>query len=173
MHILLPGLFLILSAFLIHLGVWKIRIPKYQTKTLLAIFFGTYFLFIIIFELFIPWESRFLFHAPRYFFDYVHILLFFTSFALAYIITYSALEVDSPSLSIIKLISESGAEGLEKEALFAKLSDDVLVIPRIHDLLRDHMAVLDGDKLRLTPKGRWFVGVLTFYRVLLNAKTGG
>lgn len=173
MNILLPGLFLVLLAFLIHLVVWKIRTPKYQTKTLLQIFFGTYFLSVLIFELFFPLEWRSGVYAPQIFFDYVHILLLFTSFTLAYIITYSALEVDSPSLLIVKLISESGPGGLEKEVLFTKLSDEILVIPRINDLLRDHMALLKGNQLYLTPKGKWFVRIFIFYRSLLNAKPGG
>jgi len=173
MNIFLSALLLILLSFLIHLIIWKIRLPKYQTKTLILIFFGTFFISIFLFELFIPANYQSSQYVPQNFFDYVHIFLFFTSIMFAYLITYSAIEVDSPSLVITELIFDAGPGGLSKDALFTRLSDEVLVIPRINDLLRDNMIVSKGGKLNLTRKGKWFVMIFIFYRFLLNAKRGG
>ncbi len=172
MNILIFGFFLIALAFLIHLAFWRIRLPKRQTRILLLIFFGTYFSSIPLVE-FVSGEFRSSLPVPQNIFDYAHVFLFFTSFTLAYIITYSALEVDSPSLVIVKLISEAGSSGFHRDRLEAQLSDEILVIPRINDLLRDRMAFLNGDKLNLTLKGKWFVRIFIFYRFLLNARTGG
>jgi hypothetical protein len=173
MSLLVYCLAVLLSAFLIHLIVWRIRIPKRQTNALLQIFFGTYLLSIPL-----PWIlNRMGYGTVPYFpqtvFDYAQTLLNFTACTLAYVITYSAIEADSPSLVIVKLISEAGAAGLDGEALHSRLSDDVLVIPRVNDLLRDTMAVLEGDRVCLTSKGRWFVRIFIFYRALINAQRGG
>lgn len=163
----------LLSAFLIHLIVWRIRIPTHQTSALLQIFFGTYFLSIpVLWILNRTGYSTFL-CFPQTVFNYAHTLFLFTSCTLAYVITYSAIEADSPSLVIVKLISEAGAAGLDGEALYSRLSDDVLVKPRVHDLLRDTMAVLEGDRVCLTSKGRWFVTIFIFYRALIHAQRGG
>ena len=173
MSVLLYCILLLLSAFLIHLIIWKIRIPKHQTNVLLKIFFGTYVLSNLSFWALDHMGYGILLDTPQTFLDHARALLFFTSFTLAYVITYSALEVDSPSLVIINLISEAGSAGLETDALYSRLTDDILVKPRVNDLLRDNMAVMEDDRLRLTPKGRWFVGIFIFYRALLNAKRGG
>ncbi len=173
MNVLLFGLFLILLAFLIHLFVWKIHCPKYQTKTLLWIFFGTYFFSIPFLELFLSAEYKFSFYTPKNFFDYLHSFLFFTSFTLAYLITYSALEVDSPSLVIVKLIFEAGPDGLDRNVLVTKLTDEILLFPRINNLLRDKMAVMKEGRLFLTARGKWFIQIFIFYRFLLKAKKGG
>jgi len=172
MNVFLSGLFLLLLAFLIHLVVWKIRLPKRQTPALLWVFFDTYFFAILFLELILPaqYHSSLL---PQNFLEYVHVFLFFTSFTLAYIITYSALEVDSPSLLIVKRIADAGPNGLDKDLLSSQLSDDILITPRIHDLFRDKMAVWKGGKIHLTSKGKWFVRIFIAYRMLLNAQWGG
>jgi len=99
--------------------------------------------------------------------------LFFTSFTLAYIITYSALEVDSPSLLIVKFIADAGPAGLDQDVLSAKLSDELLILPRINDLILDKMAIWKGPKLQLTPKGKWFAKAMIAYRAILKAPPGG
>ena len=172
MNILLSGLFLILLAFLIHLVVWKIHLPKRQTPALLGIFFGAYFFAILFFELILPTQ----YHSsllPQGFLEYIHVFLFFTSFTLAYIITYSAIEVDSPSLVVTLKIAEAGAEGLERSKLIETMNDDVLVRPRINDLIADKMAYIEGNKYKLTSKGFLMLSVITLYRKMLNEGKGG
>jgi hypothetical protein len=173
MPILTCGLGLISIAFLIHLGVWKIRLPKRQTLALLWIFFGTFLLSIPFFEFVLRGKNLAKPLLPQNIIDYAHVFLFFTSFTLAYLITYSALEVDSPSLLIIKLIADAGPTGVEEETLKAKLSDDMLILPRINDLTLDKMAKWQGTRLQITPKGKWFVKMIMAYRSLLKASPGG
>jgi hypothetical protein len=167
MHILTCGLGLIFIAFLIHLGIWKIHLPKRQTLALLRIFFGTYFFSIPIFEFMVRTKILGQPFLPLNVIEYAHIFLFFTSFTLAYIITYSALEVDSPSLLIVKFIAEAEPAGLEQDVLSAKLTDEILILPRINDLILDKMAIWEGTKLHLTPKGKWFAKTIMAYRTLL------
>lgn len=173
MKILLWGLIIFIDSFLLHLAIWKIRLPNKQTNTLLILFFGNLFFFlglIFSFGLLSPANSRFF---PSTLPEILHIGLLFSSLTLAYIITYSAIEVDSPSLSMVLAIDKAGKEGLEKKILETTLTDDFLVIPRVNDLLRDKLIYKDNDKFKLTPKGKSFVSIFIFWRKLMQAQTGG
>jgi hypothetical protein len=46
--------------------------------------------------------------------------LFYVSFALAYIVLHSAIEVDSPTLAIVSYVAKAGANGCSEAALFAR-----------------------------------------------------
>lgn len=173
MKVLFWGSALFCLAFFLHLIIWKVHIPKRQTKVLLQIFFGTFTIAILTLWAASSLVSNFNLFSPKSLLEYLHISFFFVSLTLAYIVTYSAVEVDSPSLLIVKRIADAGPGGLDKDLLSAQLSDDILVIPRIHDLFRDKMAVLHEGKIYLTPKGKWFVQIFIFYRLLLKAKRGG
>lgn len=159
-------------AFILHLVVWKIRLPERQTKTMLQLFFGT--LIVVTAALFAnPEFKMFGISAPAQWTEFLHISLFFTSFTLAYMITYSALEADSPSLVMTLTIAKAGGNGLSKNIFDATMTDDILVKPRIQDLLLDQMAYCESGKYKLTAKGILFARIFIFYRNLLKAQKGG
>ena len=172
MKILFWGSFLFCLAFLVHLTVWRIRLPKRQTKTLLCIFFGT-----LLIGLFVLWSAKFILQintlAPDTLSEYLHIFLFVTSFTLAYMITYSALEADSPSLVMIMSIANAGPTGLPQEKFKQLMSDEMLIIPRVRDLLRDNLVYAEGEKYKLTAKGTVFTRIFILYRQMLNIKQKG
>ena len=172
MNILLWSFFLFVLSFITHLIVWKIKIPKRQTKTILQIFFGVWII-AVLFTRFNPDFPLFSFSAPAKFLDLLHMALFHTSLTLAYMITYSAMEADSPTLVMILKIASAGTEGLEKSELDKSLTDHILVIPRIQDLLRDKLALIRNGKYQLTPKGTLFARIFICYRNLLKAQQGG
>ncbi len=162
MTVLIWGIMLSGAAFLIHLLVWKIRLPKRQTKVLLQIFFGTFLL------------GSFLLWSLEYgrISECIHIFLWGTALTLAYMITYSALEADSPSLVMITSIA-SEPDGLSKARFEQLMSDDILIMPRIRDLLRDQLAYQDGGYYKLTPKGRLFARIFIGHRQVMNANHKG
>jgi predicted transcriptional regulator len=163
MSVLINGLLLFCIAFFIHLSVWKIHLPKNHTKILLVIFFAV-----------LLGGFSLLYNFNKFnIFEYLQISLLFISMALAYITTYSGIEVQSPSLRIVLEIKNSGKLGLDREALDRNFNNDVLVALRMNDLVKDKMIYQDGDKFKLTPKGILLVRLLIFYRKLLNAGMGG
>ena len=105
--------------------------------------------------------------------ELLSVALFVTAFTLAYMITYSAIEADSPTLLMIRTIAAAGDKGIARDDFFATLSDAVLVDPRLRDLITDRMAVLAEGKYRLTGKGRLFASIFTNYRALLGLGKGG
>ena len=173
MKVLVFGSLLFILAFVLHLVIWKIRLPRRQVKTMLQIFFIT-----LIAGVSALWNapSSFTFMgipSPSSLWECLHITLFFISLTLAYMITYSALEADSPSLVMIMTIHKSEPEGLDRDRFSALMSDDTLVIPRIKDVLLDRMVYMDGNRYCLTEKGKLMARMFIFYRALIKAPEGG
>ncbi len=160
MKILYYGTLLFVSAFFVHILVWRIRLPKKNhTTCLLNIFFGIFIMAMFILPL-------------QRVSDYVQLFFLYFSWMLAYIVSYSAIEVDSPSLTIVLNIDKTGY-GLSREELNKQLPDDLLVIPRLKDLLNDKMICLKENKYKLTRKGAFLISSVIFFRRLLNAEKGG
>lgn len=160
MHVLSCGLIFFSIAFILHFIIWKIRIPRRQTNALFAIFFGICILGIFLF-------------AKSGFFESLYIFVLFSSLTLAYIITYSAIEVDSPSLSLVTAFDNNAKAGLSREDISKFMTDSKLVIPRISDLVRDKLVYSDSGKFKLTAKGKNFIRIFILYRRLLGAQKGG
>jgi len=99
---------------------------------------------------------------------YLHVCFFYVSVVLVYIVTYPAIEVDSPSLVIIMSVAHARADGLAKDKLYTLLTNDVLVKPRVDDLIFEDMLTLDGDRLRITKKGSMFIRIFVMYRKIMN-----
>lgn len=173
MKVLFWGSALFCLAFSLHLIVWKVHIPERQIKVLLQIFFGTSIIGLLSLWAVSNFIAVFSIYVPKFFSEYLHIMLFLTSLTLAYMITYSGIEVDSPSLVMIMLIANAGPNGLDEKEFAKIMTDDLLVKPRVKDLILDRMVYLDGNKYRLTPKGLLLAHIFIFYRKILNAGKGG
>ncbi|MFQ5861548.1 MAG: hypothetical protein ACE5IC_00320 [Candidatus Brocadiales bacterium] len=173
MRVLFWGSAIFCASFFLHLVIWKVRLPKRQSKALFQIFFG-----VLVASISILWgTSAFLANressAPGSHLEYLHICLFFTSLTLAYILTYVAVEVDSPSLVMVMSIAMAGSEGLDEKRFNQRMTDDLLIKPRIRDLVHDELIYMEGNKYKLTSKGFLVVRIFSLYRRLLNAEIGG
>jgi hypothetical protein len=102
----------------------------------------------------------------------IHIVLLYTGLTLAYIVTYSALEVDSPSLVIINIIVNN-KEGISVKDLYRNLTDDMLLKPRLEDLSKENMAIKIDDIYYITQKGANMARLFNFYRKILNISASG
>lgn len=173
MRVLGWGIGLFAAAFLVQLALWRVRIPVRQVKALLAIFAGALLAALAAGGYAAAaapaWRSL----LPRGGAEWVHLALFHLAATLAYMITYSAVEVDSPSLHMVLAIRAGGAAGLPEADLLALRSDERLVAPRVRDLVTDRMAVLAGGRYRLTPKGALLARTFVLYRAILGAGKGG
>ena len=173
MNILFYGICLILTALLIHFIIWRIRLPQNQTKALLKIFFGTLMIGTLVLWKFPDYVVFFGIATPAEIYEYIQLSFFFVSLTLAYIVTYSAIEVDSPSLVIVMDIAQAGRAGLDKKSLKQKLNDDLLVVPRVRDLITGRLAYLDGKTYKLTGKGIFIARIFIAYRRLLRKTQKG
>ena len=73
----------------------------------------------------------------------------------------------------IQAIARCGEAGLARTTLFEQLNDDVLVAPRVRDLLREGLAVEREGRLHLSERGRKLVGLFFDWRRLQAAAAGG
>jgi hypothetical protein len=150
MAVFLTTLVLFLTALALHLIVWKIRLPRFQTRTLLLLFafgLGMWLLTLTIRPM--PWP------------DVVHVCLFYTSLSLCYVITYSAFEADSPTLSLIRHAHDAAGQGMSSEEVHLFLEKRPFVKARL--------AALTHDGLVREENGRYFAvgGGSIFFRVIL------
>ncbi len=163
MNILYYEIIIFLFAFLAHLFIWRAGLPKKNhTLLLLNIFFGIFIASIFFKFVSLPGIA-----------DYWRLFFLHSSLTLAYIVTYSAIEVDSPSLVILLNIAKSPSGGLNKERLYGIMSNEILVIPRITDLVNDKMVFIENDKYKLSRKGEFLINSFIFFRKLLKAPKGG
>lgn len=172
MSVLFYGALFFLSAFLVHFIVWRLCLPRLQTDTLLMIFVLVGAAGILMLK---SRQGLCLLGiaAPEAFWDYLRLSFFYMAAALAYIISYSAIEADSPSLVIVLRIAEAGPAGLAERRLGELMTNEILVLPRLEDLVRDGFAAFADEKYSLTPKGDRFIGIFLFFRRLLGRGKGG
>ena len=93
--------------------------------------------------------------------------------SLAYVIVYTAVEVDSPSALIALLVSERGDHGMTYADLRGVLTDETLVLARLHDLVAAGSVSFEGTRYRLEPRGVTIARVFGAYRAILGRGLGG
>jgi len=157
------------AAFAAHLALWRIRLPRLQTATLLAIFFGTLAAALAL-AAFSPALAG---YGPRGPWQYLLVATFHASLALAYIAFYSAIEEDSPSCQIVLSVAAAGAAGRSRAALAALLDNDKLVMSKIRSMVRDGMVTESGGVLALTPFGRGIARAYLLVERVFGLARGG
>lgn len=163
MSVLVWGIILFTIAFFLHLFFWRFQLPKKPIKALILLFIGVIFLGIIFL-------IRFKFYS---FAQYLHICILFFSLFATYLLTYPAIEADSPSLVIILRIYSAGKEGLSIKALNESYTDDLLVEPRLKDLVEARLVDFNGTTYKINNKGVILMFPFMLYRNFLGLGKGG
>ena len=162
-----------LTALFLHVGIWQVYLPKRQTKVFLSIFFGILSGGSVLLFCYSGKIAIFGIHPPSSLIEYCRIWLYFVSLVLAYMITYSAVEADSPSLLIILRIAKAGETGCDRHLVENGLDNSLLIQPRLNDLLVDKMARLEAGKYQLEPKGVLMARLFILYRSIMGLGKGG
>lgn len=173
MSVLAYTIILFTVAFFIHLIIWKICLPRNQTRALVLIFSAILIFGILLLKISLDQVNAFDLVIFKTIYGYLQLCLLFVSLTLAYIVTYSGLEVDSPSLVMVMKIAQAGPHGLNKNILEANMNDDLLVLPRLRDLLSARMVYLDRGKYKLKGAGLLVARIFVVYRKLLKLEKGG
>lgn len=163
MWIFLSTLFLFAATMAIHFVVWKVKLPRQQTRALL----------IICAVAFLAWMAVSLAHhvAPL---ATLTIALYYWSLSFCYIITYSAIEGDSPTLSLMRFVSNSGSEGRSPEEIARFMNDRPFIGARLAALINSGMIRKDGDRYIITgSESLAFRVILGFRRLYGSIPKGG
>jgi len=168
MRTFLFALGLLAFAFAVHWSVWRVRIPKRQTLALLVIFFSVLFLGLLASQVTqgLPW-------TPSGLVEVLHVALFHTAVTLSYIVLYSAIEEDSPTLKLVRFVEQAGDEGRHPDELYGVITDELIVGSRLDAMTRDGMITKDGEMCRLTPKGRGTAQLFRTTATLMGLRKGG
>lgn len=172
MSVFIFGFLLFIVAFFIHVAIWRIKKPANTIKALVVFFNLVLVLGLILLRLFayiypglsiIPYRSI----------DYTYIALLFLSLFICYLLSYSAIEADSPSLVIAMRVFQSGKNGLHSGRMKELLGDDLLVGPRLKDLVDAKLVDLAGSVYKINKKGIFFIKPFVAFRKFLILGKGG
>ena len=165
-YILIESLLLVI-ALIIQVIIWRIKVPERQTKCIIFINISVLMIF-ILFVYFFQLQNFFI--SNIYIFNFI---IFHLITLMSYLITFSAIEADSPSLLILYLIYLKKTDGLLLEELYKILNDQVLIHTRINDLYAGNMAYKSNDRISLTSKGKFMAFMFYQYRKLLKLQNYG
>lgn len=159
-------------AFLVHLLTWRVRRPRRPIAALLVVFLGTLVAGLLAAPT-LPGLDRI---VPRGPWEVFHVSLFHVAFALAYTVTYTALEMDSPTLTVIAFVDAAGPAGRTHDELLGLLGEDRVLGERLDALTTG--SVIAPDVARdgvyvLTAGGRRWADVFHALRRLYRLEKGG
>lgn len=159
MSVLIYGFGLFGVAFLLHAALWRIKKPANTIKALVAIFCLVLAVGMVI--------------RQHEFINYIYIAVLFFSLFLVYLLTYPAIEADSPSLAIMLQIARAKNNGITAAQIKELLKDNLLVEPRLKDLVDAKMVELNGSVYKINRKGILFIQPFIVYRKFLQLGKGG
>lgn len=169
MNVAIFSIVLVLSAFLLHVCIWRVRLPESHTRTLLGLFLGALPVAFAANAL-LPPESPWRLNG---FWQHVHVCLFHVSMSLAYIEFYTTIEEDSPSMTLLLYIAQSGHEGRAEDEMYELITDDVVVGGRLSSLVNGGLVVSRDRVYRLTSRGVAWARCFQCARRVYRLRIGG
>jgi len=166
------AIFLLLgSLFVVHLVWWRIALPRRQRAVLLGLFLLGGFALAPVIALLLGWLG----FGALSFVQWLNVGLAVVAFALAYVVTYSALEADSPTLSLVRHIASGGAEGMREEQLCEFMASRPFVGARLSALVEEGMVHERDGRIHLAdhPYTLFKMVLLHRERVLGLTRHGG
>jgi hypothetical protein len=164
---------MIVCGWLLHLVMWRIRLPQAQLKALILIFAFTW-----CGALSAAWFTgwRFVSFADgQTVVGVLYFCLFYWAAALCYVITYSAMEGDSPTLSLTRHLHKRGAEGVSHEEIEEFFRQRPFVGARVKALVTDNIFMEESGGYRLASGKYLFFRLILGYRKVVfgPVKAGG
>jgi hypothetical protein len=150
---LLSGIFLFGVGFLVHLCVWKIRIPEKQIRVLLSIFFLLFIACVLLCIYFSESNRLINFTAPKNLAEYISFATLFFSLLGTYLFLYAGLIDVGPSVTFILSIADAGEKGIDKKTLQSLITAEGFFGSRIESLIEGKYICKVGDKYIVSQKG--------------------
>jgi hypothetical protein len=157
--VLLFAITLLLLAFVIHVFWWHIRMPRSATLALL-------FLFTTVIALFITFSSLTTHQL-------VELMLLYSSCALVYVILYSAIEQQSPTLAIVEFIHRFGEEGCDESALYQHVCPDEEMTKRLQVMQQSGWVKTHDGHSYLSQKGVYLATLFYYSSAIFGLRSGG
>jgi len=153
-------------SWLIHLVIWRVQFPNSQLKALLIIFLSTWVTAVVL-SVFSVWANTGFIH-------FLYFSLIYWSAALCYVITYSAMEGDSPTLSLARYLHRMGDKGVLYEEIEEFFRQRPFIGARIRALVTDRILIEESGGYRLrSGKYLFFHTILLYRRVVFGPVSSG
>ena len=161
------AVFAIIVAWCLHLAAWRVRLPKSQLKALFLIFVSVWAV-VVAASLAAGWPIKAVV-------EFLYFSLIYWSAALCYMITYSAMEGDSPTLSLTRHLHRRGEKGISHEEIEDFFRQRPVVGARVKALVTDNVFIEEEGGYRLSAGRYLFFRVILGYRrvVFGPIKSGG
>lgn len=104
--------------------------------------------------------------------DWFAVYLLHFAISAGYILSYPAVEAASPSLAISLIIGGSGSKGVLYEDLLHHFNNEILLQPRIKDLMDAKLITESNGYVSITVRGIVFIRPFIFIRRLLGLPIG-
>lgn len=147
-----------------QLIVWRWRRPASQYASLLMLFVAVYAGFTGLWYLQVVSCTAF---------EYLNFMILYLTLFLAYGVTYSAVQADSPTMGVLLEIERAGASGVSRDELLGTFTDEVLIAPRLEDLVSGRLARLDDGRYVITSRGAVMADANLLLRRALGTEKGG
>lgn len=158
---------LLFLAFMLHVLWWRIKFPVHTTNTLLLVFFATpLFIYVVYIYLF---PTLVLFTIS----DIVRLILFYGSCALVYIILYSAIQQQSPTLAMVLYLYSKGKTGCDEDSLILYLSATNEIQKRFSLMEQGKWIFSLDETWYLTKKGLRAANFFEYSALVFGLKVGG
>lgn len=171
MPVFVAIVFLLGVLFFIHLVWWRFALPRRQRAILLGLFpIGGLALAPVV-GLLLCWLG----FEPLSVVQWLNVALAVVTFALAYVVTYSALEADSPTLSLVRHIASFGSTGASEKNLQEFMVSKPFIGARLSALIEEGMVHERDGRIHLTshPYTLFKMVLLHRERVLGLTRHGG
>lgn len=160
---------LLATAFMLHVVVWRVRLPTRPYLWLLVVFLAIgpalVLAVLVTFGSSLP-------RRPNEW-EIAAALLCHGALSLAYIVTYTAIEQDSATLTIALYLARATSNGRSEEDIRALFDDEFVVGARLTSLVDTGYLELRDDRLRITDKGRKVARLYGLVRRVYRLQVGG
>lgn len=158
MMLLIPSFVTFAVAWSLHLAWWRVRMPGRPYRALIGLFLMTGLASALL-----AWRCG-LRLGPH---DAIYGVLLYGLASLGYLITYSAIEGDSPTLSLVLFLHQAGPAGVSTAAMDEFFRQRPFAEARIQALVDDGVLDEEGDGLRLRSRTPLLFGLVLGYRRLV------
>ena len=148
------------ALFVVHLIWWRIALPRRQRAVLLGLFLIGGLALAPAVALLLEWLGI----GALSFVQWLNVGLAVVAFALAYVVTYSALEADSPTLSLVRHIAAAGRRGLAEAELGEFMASRPFVGARLTALVDEGMVYEKEDRILLAEHPYTLFRMVLFHR---------
>jgi hypothetical protein len=173
MRALTAGLVVFAVAVAAQAVVWRLRRPARQYRGFVLLYATVLALGLAAFGMIRAQGGPLAALVPGSLFEQVNFGVLYLSLAAAFAVTYSAIQADSPTMTILLRIEAAGPGGASRSELLAELTDERLVLPRLDDLVEGGLAMVRDGRYVIAAGGATIAAAYVRFRRLLRMERGG